>query len=98
LRTAEGRLALLTVILAVAAVAIYFVQLASQPAPPSPGVLRESAMVRDLRAGMTHTTFLIKYGKPTRMERRPDGLYRLYYDHVTVTFDEAGGAVEILPR
>jgi len=59
------------------------------------GVQRESAMMRDLRAGMTHATFLRKYGKPMRVERRQDGLYRLHYDSVTVTFDEAGVPIEI---
>ena len=100
LRTTDGRLAILIAVLAVIAIVAFVIRSYTESPPPSPTQFGaqpqnlQTRMINDLRSGMRHGPFLQKYGKPTRVERRPDGLLRLYYDLVTVTFDESGKPIE----
>src|SRR5579862_3020969 len=102
LRTADGRLATITLILAILALAVFLVK-PHQTSPANNGSSLGngyqsivSPMIQDLRHGMRHDEFLRIYGKPRTVEPRSDGLRRLHYDHVIVTFDRFGNPIEIL--
>ncbi|HTQ10469.1 MAG TPA: hypothetical protein VMI31_10385 [Fimbriimonadaceae bacterium] len=98
LRTAEGRLIVLTALLAIAAAVVYVVKPSGNPPEPASPAGEGPPIMRDLRAGMRHNAFLEKYGKAERVELRPDGLLRLYYRDVIVTFDGSGYPIEVVPR
>ncbi|MFI5385613.1 MAG: hypothetical protein ACHQ50_05770 [Fimbriimonadales bacterium] len=105
MRTENGRLAILVLVLAVIAVVVYCGQALRTPeraSPPIDGSGRaqpvnlQTQMLDDLRGGMSHDDFLRKYGKPFRMRRGLDDLLRLDYEPLTVTFDKEGKPVETI--
>ncbi len=106
LRTGDGKLVLVTLFLAVVAIAVYLISASKSPPAadqPAPVIDQrrqnlQSSMLDDLRGGMKHNEFVRKYGKAQSLERRPDGLLKLHYEPITVTFDQTGKAIEMGPN
>jgi|SRR5579862_7767909 len=101
LRTDDGKLIVGTAALAILTLLVWlFVSLRAWEAQNQEAEVMQkisspkAKMLRDLHAGMKHDPFLRKYGKATKMERRPDGRYWLRYDGVSVTFTRSGSVLE----